>query len=77
MQNDPQYFHPVLSRQSETFLHATHGAELKPAETVTQLSVVVVQLLSTLHVQSDEGDTAKPWHRIHCTLHYTYDTKHK
>lgn len=32
---------------------------------------------NTLHLQSEEGDTAKPWHRIHHTLHYIYDTKRK
>lgn len=59
----------------------------KPVKTVSGLSVTVavvvvvyllaVQLLNTLHLQSEEGDTAKPWHRIHHTLHYIYDTKRK
>lgn len=55
----------------------------KAVKTVNQLSVMVVvsllvvELLNTLHLQSEEGDTAKPWHRIHHTLHYIYDTKRK
>lgn len=61
------------------------SCDVKPVKTVNQLSMMVavvvcllaVQLLNTLHLQSEEGDTAKPWHRIHHTLHYIYDTKCK
>ncbi len=64
------------------------SCDVKPVKTVNQLSVTVVvvvvvvhllavQLLNTLRRQSEEGDTAKPWHRIHHTLHYIYDTKRK